>query len=114
MPIFNGAFPILPGKVHAARAFAKETMGGRRSGYEESQKRGGITRETWSIQETPDGNALVLVWFECPDPEKSFTELAHDSSDFAVWFRGQVMEISGVDLTQAPESGPEVILDWTV
>ncbi len=76
MAVFNGAFPVLPGKVDTARAFAKETMGPRRSGYDQSQKRGGITRETRSVQETPDGNAFVLVWFESPDPEKSFAEVA--------------------------------------
>jgi hypothetical protein len=112
MAVFNGAFPILSGKVEAARAFAKETMGAQRSGFDESQKRGGITRETWSIQETPDGNAFVLVWFESPDPEKSFAELAQDSSDFAVWFRERVKEVSGVDLAEPPEGGPELVLEW--
>ena len=113
MAVFNGAFPVLPGKVDTARAFAKETMGPRRSGYDESQKRGGITRETWSVQETPDGGAFVLVWFESPDPEKSFAEIAQDPSDFAVWFRERVKEVSGVDLAEPPEGGPELILDWS-
>ena len=113
MAVFNAAFPVLPGKVDEARAFAKETMGPWRSGYDESQKRGGITRETWSIQETPDGSAMVVVWFESPDPEKSFTELAQDDSEFAVWFRGRVKEISGVDLTEPQEGGPELVLDWS-
>ena len=112
MAVFNGAFPVLPGKVEAARAFAKETIGARRSGYEESQERGGITRESWSVQENPDGSALILVWFECPDPEKAFMELAQDPSDFAVWFRGKVKEISGVDLSEPAEGGPELILEW--
>jgi hypothetical protein len=112
MAVFNGAFPVLPGKVNEARAFAKETMGPRRSGFDESQQRGGITREMWSVQETPDGNALVLVWFESPDPEKSFAELAQDDSDFAVWFRARVKEISGVDLAEPQEGGPELVLDW--
>ena len=112
MAVFNGAFPVLPGKVDTARTFAKETMGPRRSGYDESQKRGGITRETWSLQENPDGSAFVLVWFESPDPEQSFAELAQDSSDFAVWFRAQVKEVSGVDLAAPAEGGPELVLDW--
>jgi hypothetical protein len=112
MAVFNGAFPVMPGKADTARAFAKETMGPRRSGYDESQKRGGITRETWSLQETPDGSAFVLVWFESPDPEQSFAELAQDSSDFAVWFRERVKEVSGVDLAEQQEGGPELILDW--
>lgn len=112
MAVYSGAFAILPGKVDAARALAKETMGARRSGFDESQKRGGITRETWSIQETPDGSAFVLVWFESADPDKAFAELAQDSSEFAVWFRRRVQEITGVDLTEAPEGGPELVLDW--
>ena len=112
MAVFNGAFPVLPGKLDAARAFAEETMGARRSGFDESQKRGGITRETWSIQETPDGSAFVLVWFESADTDKAFGELAQDSSEFAVWFRERVQEISGVDLAAAPEGGPELVLDW--
>jgi len=112
MAVFNAAFPVLPGKMDALRAFAKETMGPQRSGYDESQKRGGITRETWSLQENPDGSAVAIVWFESPDPEQSFAELAQDSSDFAVWFRGQVKEISGVDLTEQQEGGPELILEW--
>ena len=112
MGVFNGAFPVLPGKVEAGRAFAKETIGARRAGYDEAQKRGGITRETWSLQETADGNAMVLVWFESPDPEKSFMELAQDDSDFAVWFRAQVKEITGVDLSEPDEGGPELLLEW--
>jgi hypothetical protein len=53
------------------------------------------------------------VWFESPDPDKSFAELAQDPSDFAVWFRRKVKEISGVDLAEPPEEAPpEVVLDW--
>jgi hypothetical protein len=52
------------------------------------------------------------VWFESPDPEQSFAELAQDSSDFAVWFRAQVKEVSGVDLAAPAEGGPELVLDW--
>jgi len=55
----------------------------------------------------------VLVWFESPDPEQTFTELAQDSSDFGVWFRERVKEVTGVDLAEPQEGGPELILDWT-
>ena len=113
MAVFNGAFPVLPGKLEEARAFAKETMGPRRSGFDEIQKRGTVTRETWSIQEMSDGSAIVLVWFEADDIDKVFVEAAQDSSEFAVWFRGCVQEITGVDLTETPEGGPELTLDWS-
>ena len=60
MAVFSAAVPILPGKVEAARAFGEETMGARRADFEECQKRRGVTRETWSVQQTPDGNALSV------------------------------------------------------
>ena len=63
MAVFNGAFPILPGKIDAARAFASDVAGGRKAEFKDMQKRSGTTRETWSLQETPAG-AFMLVWFE--------------------------------------------------
>jgi len=44
--------------------------------------------------------------------EKAFAELAQDSSDFALWFRERVKDVSGVDLAEPPEGGPELVLDW--
>jgi hypothetical protein len=88
-------------------------MGPQRSGFDEWQKRGKTTRETWSLQENPDGSAVLIVWLESPDPQQSFAEHAQDSSDFAVWFRGPIKEVSGVDLTQPQEGGPELILEWS-
>lgn len=113
MASFNAAFPILAGKVDAVRAFANEAMGERRSAFEEFQARAGATRETWSIQELPDGSALLLVWFESADPDKAFVELAQDSSDFAVWFRERVQEVNGIDLTEPAQGAPELVLDWS-
>ncbi len=112
MAVVNLAYPILPGKADAARSLARETLGERRSAFEEFQKRSNVTRETWSIQELPDGSALMLVWFDAADPDKAFAELAKDSSELAVWFREQVREINGIDLTQPPEGGLENVLDW--
>jgi hypothetical protein len=53
------------------------------------------------------------VLFESPDPQQSFAEHAQDSSDFAVWFRERIKQVSGVDLTQPQEGGPERILEWS-
>jgi len=111
MAVFLGAFPVLPGKADDARKFAQETSG-RGEDFSASQKKGGVTREEWSLQETPMG-ALVLVRFECDDVEKAFATLAESTDDFDVWFRGRVLEITGVDLA-APSDGPppEIVLDW--
>lgn len=112
MTVFNAAFPILPGKLEAARAFAEEAMGDRRADFDEAQRRQGVTRETWSIQEMPDGSALVLVWFDSPDPQAAIAEVVRDPSDFGVWFRERVKDINGIDLSEPVEGVGEVILDW--
>jgi hypothetical protein len=111
MAVFNGMFPVLPGKEDAGRAFAKEVAGARLKDFEAQQARADITREVWSLQETPMGS-FVLVYFE-GNVEKAFADIATSDSDFAKWFRAQVKENNGVDLA-APDGSPppEVLLDW--
>jgi hypothetical protein len=113
MAVFNGAFPILPGKEQASRDLAAACSGERRNGFEALQNTSGLTRETWALQETPMGS-FILVWFEGPDIEKAFTDLATAGNEFTRWFIGQVKDLTGVDLSAPPESPPpEVLLDWT-
>jgi hypothetical protein len=58
--------------------------------------------------------SFMLVWFEAPDIEKSFTELATSSDEFTVWFRVQVKDVTGVDLGAPPEGPlPDVLVDST-
>jgi hypothetical protein len=109
--VFNGMFPIQAGKEEDARAFAAETLGARRAEYEAHHARTDTTRETWALQETPMGS-FMLVWFE-GDVEKAFADLASNDSDFVTWFRGRVLDLTGVDL-RAPsgEPPPAVLVDW--
>lgn len=112
MGVFNGVFPVLAGKEDDARAFAAETIGARRDGFEAHMARAGTTRETWALQETPMGS-FMLVWFE-GEPEKAFGDLATDDSEFTTWFRDQVLDVTGVDLS-APAGGPPpaILVDWS-
>jgi len=112
MGVFNGAFPILSGKEAAARQLAADTGGARKADFEALQARSGVRRETWTLQETPMGS-FMLVWFE-GDVEKSFADLATADSEFATWFRSQVQDITGVDLTAPPEGPlPDVLVNWS-
>ena len=113
MAVFNGVFPILAGKAQEGKDFAAACIGERRKGFEAQAARTGLIRETWALQETPMGS-FMLVWFEAPDIEKTFTELATSSDEFTTWLRGQVKDVTGVDLGAPPESPPpEVLVDWT-
>jgi hypothetical protein len=111
MGVFNGVFPIQPGKEEDARAFAAEIVGARLAGYEAHHARVDNTRETFTLQETPMGSFL-LVWFE-GDVQKAFVDLATDDSDFMTWFRGRVLDVTGVDLVTPPDGPPPAVLfDW--
>lgn len=109
MAVFNGAFPILAGKEQAGRDFAATCMGERRKEFDAQLVRNGLTRETWALQETPMGS-FMLVWFEAPDIEAAFTDLATSVDEFTIWFRGQVMDLTGVDLSAPPQGPPPDVL----
>jgi hypothetical protein len=111
MAVFMGAFPVLAGKDGEPRKFAEETLG-RRDEFDASQQRCGITKESWVLQETPEGS-MVIVHFESDDVEGAFASLAQSDDSFDVWFKGRVKEITGVDLNESGGPLPQFILDWS-
>ena len=56
--------------------------------------------------------SFLLVWFE-GHVQKAFLDHATDDSELETWFRGRVLDVTGVDLA-APPAGPlpEVLFDW--
>ena len=55
--------------------------------------------------------SLMVVWFE-GGVEKAFAELATNDSECHTWFRGRVLDLTGVDLAAPPEGPlPEVLID---
>ena len=111
MAVFLGAFPVLPGKEDEPRKFAQETLD-RGEDFNASQRRFGVTKEEWSLQQTPMGS-MVIVRFETADVAAAFAGLGQSNDAFDVWFKERVLEITGVDLA-APSDDPlpEVILAW--
>ena len=59
------------------------------------------------MQTTPMGS-LMLVWFE-GDVDKAFADLASDS-ELTTWFRGRVLDITGVDLGAPSGDPPPTVL----
>jgi hypothetical protein len=104
--------PILPGKEDACKRFVQEMTGPRRNEYEASRHRLGLTTDRLYLQHTPQG-ALLIVYGEMDQPEQISERLATSQDPFDVWFRQQVQDIHGVDLTQPPPGPPpEQILEW--
>ena len=111
MAVFNGAFPVLPGKVEVSQLAKKRWV--RAARVTTSREAGrDYSRDVVASGESGRKRIRAGVVRE-PHPEQSFAELAQDSSDFGVWLRAQVKEVSGVDLTAPPAGGgPELVLDW--
>jgi len=112
MAVLSGTWPVLPGKLDELRALGRELMGARRSELDEYQKRAGVTRQTVSIQELPSGRAQAVIWIEREELEAGAESAQDSSSEFAVWLRGRVKEITGIDLAGPSGGDPEVVLDW--
>ena len=95
------ALPIQPGKTAAARAFLQELEGQRKEHYAASDRRLGLTKEVWAIQQTPGGD-LFVVYFEGADIGRAFRQFAASRDEFDVWFKRQVQETTGADLNTPP------------
>ena len=112
MASFASAFPVLPGKTEQWKHFCQEMVGPRRSEYEASNKRLGITRVVTSLQQTPQGD-MAIVYLEAQDIPRVFEGYASSQEPFDVWFREQVKDIHGVDFSKPlPGPLPEVVIDW--
>jgi len=58
----------------------------------------GISRHAaWHLQ-TPDGT-LAVVYKEAPD-EAAVRKFTESDAPFSTWFRGVMMEVHGVDISQ--------------
>jgi hypothetical protein len=53
---------------------------------------------------------LAIVYIELGDPERLFQEIATSSDPYDVWFRQQVQDIHGMDLTQPSDEPPPQIV----
>lgn len=112
MATFNAVFPLPADKLDAARSFAEQLNGPRRDTLEDLQRRCGVEREIWTVQELPDGGHAILVLFD-GDVDKTFTELATGSDEFTTWYRAAVLDMGGPDLTSDDQPASEVIFEWS-
>ena len=112
MASLASAFPILPGKTEQWKHFSQEMAGPRRNEFEASRKRLGVSREVAYLQQTPQGD-MVVVYVEARDISSVFEGFGRSQEPFDVWFREQVKDIHGVDFSQPlPGPLPEAIVDW--
>jgi hypothetical protein len=97
---FAFSIPVVPGKEELDRNTLDEMLGARRADYEAALKRAGITRQAIWHQETPVGTVAV-VYVEGEDPEAGVARFSASDDEFNTWFREQMKEVHGVDISQA-------------
>ena len=105
------SFPVLPGKADAARRFAEEVMGPRRTEAAASFRRIGVTHETWYLQSTPMGE-MIIVWMEAADPAAAFQKWGASQDPYDRWFKETAGAICGLDFNQPMPAFPQQIMDW--
>ena len=106
------SLPIIPGKTTAFRAAHRRFAVERRSEFEASRRRLGVTAERGYLQHTPGGDLAVVV-FEVSDPVRLFTETAGSVWPIDVEFRGYLLEVFGLDATAGPAALPsEQVFEW--
>jgi len=106
------AAPLLPDKAEAWRRFCQEMMGRRRQEYERSRRRLNIRREAAWLVSTLHGEMAVIT-ITAPDPEATLAKLATSRLPFDRWFRRNIREIHGLDLSRPLDNAPdEAIFRW--
>jgi hypothetical protein len=94
--------PILPGKVDSAREFQRQLDGQRRTDYDASERRIGITKEVWYVAPMQSGDQFV-AYMESADFNKALSMFVQSRDEFDLWFKEQLADATGVDLNDPPE-----------
>ena len=100
MPGFAFSIPVVQGKEELDRSTLDEMLEARRAEYEAALRQAGLTRQAVWHQETPDGTVAV-VYVEGDDPEAGIAQFGSSDQPLNTWFRAQMKEVHGVDISQA-------------
>jgi hypothetical protein len=96
------AFPVQEGTAEAARAFMRDLDDARRDEYDRSERRLGISKEVWFLAPTPAGELLV-GYIEAEDFATAAPQFFASQDPFDLWFKQQMLEVTGIDLNDPPE-----------
>jgi hypothetical protein len=92
---------VLADKTEDARAFFRELETQRKSAYAASEQRINILKESWHLQQTPQGD-LLLAYIESPDFTNALSLFSQSQDEFDLWFKQRLAEVTGVDLNEPP------------
>jgi hypothetical protein len=104
------AMPILPGKTEAMRRFIQEVLGPRKRDWDDLQRRQGVTRESYYLQSSPEGDLVIVTG------EGTFAPLSQvlnvEGNPFDRWFIEQVQDVTGINVLDLGDEMPEQLGEW--
>ena len=104
------AVPIRPGKLEAWQSWCAELAGTRKTGFDEMNRRFGLTTHSAWHQANPDGSDLAIVVIDGPGAREFLGQLARSDHEFDMWFRSSIEEVHPVDFSAAPPPMPDRVL----
>lgn len=111
MTLVVRAFP-LRGSMSALAAFSAQLSGPRASEASQFYRQYGVEHESWHLQETPNGPWIIAVT-TVANPDEAAPRYAGATEAFHIWFKDQVLALTGIDPNSTPLGPPtEQIFSW--
>jgi hypothetical protein len=104
MPRVVRAFP-LKASIADLTAFSEALAGPRSGDAERFFRRYGVASESWHLQKTDHGPWVIVVT-ELADPVDAAPRYADATEAFHLWFKSQVVTLTGVDPNYTPLGPP--------
>ena len=104
------AVPIPKENIGKWQEWCAEINGARKSQMEDMMRRFDVTHHWATLQQNPDGSAIVIVGSEGEGGPGWMHNLMTSNEEFDNWFKGKVGEIHGMDLSQPPPEMPPPIV----
>src|SRR6516165_3358271 len=79
------AFAIRSERFEQARRWGREKMGPRIADQTESNRHVGLSRESWHLQQAPDGGGLLSLSCEGPDLAAAFAPAPRETIGLECW-----------------------------
>jgi hypothetical protein len=112
MPQVVRAFPLRSSRS-ALESFAADLKGPRSTEAERFYRHFGVISVSWHLQETPNGPWVIAVT-ELYNPTEVALRFADAGDEFLVWFKAQVLALTGIDQNTMPFGPPTTeIFSWS-
>ena len=113
MPLVVRAFPLIRPRAELD-AFIAALKNERKADTAQFYRHYGITHESVHVQELGSGTAWVIAVTKIENPEEAAARYANASEEFHVWFKDQILHLSGIDPTREPLGPPTTnVFAWS-